>query len=243
MEKVAQRYVVHLDILGMRALSRRDHKEAWEMLSALEIALRKSTAISVEYKDVEGLIHVAELVHSVVFSDTIILYTDSCGRNEFISIFTAVLKIFAESIYLRVPVRIGVSKGIFYTDEQRSMYAGPALIEAYEIGEASQWLGIVLAPDVAKDAIQENLTGGNSKLVVEWDVPTKNGGVRAAVVNWPVAMKDNFKVNPPLTDRQLYQLFEEYFGPFDELGAAEAAKYRNTVDFLNVQYKLHVGDI
>ena len=239
METIAQRYVVHLDILGMRALSARDHREAWDMLSALEVGLRKSTNSTVFYEGFDGPAHIPELIMAVVFSDTIVLYSTSDSKKDFVATFIAALKIFAEALYLRVPIRIGISKGIFYSDEERSMYAGPALIEAYEIGEASQGIGIVLSDSVAEDARREDFRNGASKLVVEWDVPTKNGPIRAAVVNWPVALEKNFKIEPPITSEQFYQLFEEYFGPFSELREVDAGKYTNTVAFLNAQYVSH----
>ena len=239
MENAPQRYVAHLDILGMRVLTHRDHREAWHMLSALEIALKRSTQITIVAEDFDGPIHVPELVRSVVFSDTIVLYSEADLPRDFRAIFTAALNLFGQAMYLRVPIRIGISKGTFYSDEQRSMYAGPALIEAYDIGEKSQWLGIVLSDAVAKDAITHDMRKGNSRIVVDWDVPNKEGTLRASVANWPVALEHNFKIEPPITPQQLYSIFEEYYGPFVSLHESVAAKYINTVKFINAQYALH----
>ena len=190
-------------------------------------------------EDFDGPIHIPELVRSVVFSDTIVLYSNSDSPRDFRAIFLAVVNLFGQALHLRVPIRIGISKGIFYSDEQRSMYAAPALIEAYEIGEASQWLGIVLSESVAKDAITHDLRKGDSNIVIDWDVPTKNGAIRTSVANWPVALENNFKIEPPLTPEQLYQIFEKYYGPFSTLDKRDAAKYINTVEFINAQYALH----
>lgn len=223
----------------MRALTARDHLEAWLMLSALEIALTESTNITVIPKGFDAPIHVPELVKSVVFSDTIILYSNADSPSDFLAIYTAVVTLFGAALHRRVPIRIGISKGVFYSDEQRSMYAGPALIEAYDIGEASQWLGIVLSASVANDSITQNLRSGASKLVVDWDVHTKNGVVRSSVANWPVALKNNFKIEPPITPQQLYQVFEKYFESFSTLSKSVAAKYINTAKFINTQLSLH----
>ncbi len=239
MENASQRYLAHLDILGMRTLTARDHREAWLMLSALEIALTRSTMVTIVSERFDDPIHIPEMVKSVAFSDTIVLYTEADSPRDFHAIFTAVLNLFSKALHLRVPIRIGISKGLFYTDEQRSMYAGPALIEAYDIGEASQWLGIVLSEPVAQDAITQDLRKESTKMVVEWDVPTKNGTVRASVANWPVALEDSFKIKPPLTPQQLYSVFEEYYGPFARLRESDADKYINTVKFINEQYALH----
>ena len=209
------------------------------MLSALEIALTRSTNITILSKSFDDPIHVPELVKSVVFSDTIILYSNADSPSDFLAIYMAVVSLFGAALHLRVPIRIGISKGVFYSDEQRSMYASPALIEAYDIGEASQWLGIVLSASVAKESITQDLRSEASNLVVDWDVPTKNGAVRSSVANWPVALKNNFKIEPPITPQQLYKDFEEYFGSFSTLSKSAADKYINTAEFINTQLALH----
>lgn len=239
MENITNRYVVHLDILGMRVLVGRNHKEAWDMLSALEVALKNATNLSVAYKGFDGPAHIPELIRSVVFSDTVVLYSASDTVKDFIAAFTASVKLFAEALYLRIPVRIGISKGLLYTNETRSMYAGPALIEAYELGEKSQWLGVTVSEAVACDAARLDLRNGPSEMIVPWAIPTKSGPVSGHAVNWPVALASNFKVDPPISTEQLYQLFEEYFGPLDTLGESERLKYANTVEFLNAKHAAH----
>lgn len=239
MKNASQRYIVHLDILGMRTLTARNHLQAWEMLSALEIALSRSTQATIVSEKFDDPIHIPEQIKSVVFSDTIVLYTEADSPRDFHAIFAAVLNLFSKALHLCVPIRIGISKGLFYADEQRSMYAGPALIEAYDIGEASQWLGIVLSESVAKDAIEQDVRNGGTSLVVEWDVPTKKGPVKAFVANWPVALESSFKIRPPITPQLLYSIFEEYYGPFTALREPDKNKYINTVKFINQQHALH----
>ncbi|MES2739120.1 MAG: hypothetical protein V4672_22600 [Verrucomicrobiota bacterium] len=239
METTPQRYLAHLDILGMRTLTKQNHHAAWNMLSALETALLQSTPVTIKSDKFDDPIHIPDLIKSVMFSDTIIIYTESNTPRDFYAIFTAALNLFSKALYYRVPIRVGISKGIFHADKVRSMYAGPALIEAYDIGEASQWLGIVLSPSVAKDAIAQNLRRGNTSLVIDWELPTKEGTIRATVANWPVALESSFKITPPLTTQQLYSVFEEYYGPFSELHESVMNKYTNTVDFINEQYKLY----
>lgn len=239
MENAPQRYVAHLDILGMRALTIRNHHQAWEMLSDFETAGTTSTWVTIVSENFDDPIHIPELIKSVAFSDTIILYSNADSPRDCLAIFTAVVNIFSQALHLRVPIRIGISKGIFYANEQRSLYAGPALIDAYDIGEKSQWLGIVLSASVARDAISQNLRKGTSNIVVEWPVPTKTGAEKAFVANWPVALEDSFIIKPPITTEQLYQVFERYFGPFAELREDVAKKYINTVKFINEQYALY----
>lgn len=223
----------------MRTLTARNHLQAWEMLSKLEVALSSSTRLTIFPEMDDDPIHVPEQIKSVAFSDTIILYSEADSPRDFKAIFIAALNLFSKALHLRVPIRIGISKGLFYTDEQRSLYAGPALIDAYDLGEASQWLGIVLSESVANDAISQDVRNGGTNLVVEWDVPTKKGPVKAFVANWPVALESSFKIRPPITPQLLYSIFEEYYGPFTMLRESDADKYINTVKFINEQYALH----
>lgn len=233
------RYLAHIDILGMRKLTSKNHHEAWLTLSALVVALQESTSITIVSEKVDGAMHVPESIKCVVFSDTIVLYSAGDSARDFNAIFTTVLNLFSKALHYCVPIRVGMSKGIFYSDERLSMYAGPALIEAYDLGEASQWLGIVLSRPVAEDAIKQDLRSGATNMVVEWDVPTRNGPFRTFVANWPVALKSSFRTKDPFTSEMLYSVFQEYFGPFNELPESVMSKYSNTVDFINEQRALH----
>jgi hypothetical protein len=239
MKTSPQRYVAHLDILGMRELTRQNHHEAWSTLSALVVALHESIGITIISDKVDGPIHVPESIRSVMFSDTIVLYSAADSARDFHAMFTAVVSLFSKALHYSVPIRVGISKGIFYAEEKMSMYAGPALIEAHDLGEASQWLGIVLSKSVAEDAIKQDLRSGSTHMVIDWDVPTKNGAIHAFVANWPVALKSSFRTKPPLTSEMLYSVFEKYFGPFEELPESVLSKYVNTVRFINEQYALH----
>jgi hypothetical protein len=235
------RYVAHLDILGMSSIVARDHDEAWSMLSALVDARDKSTNVSLEFKNFGRLIHVPEHVKAITFSDTILLLTLGDTEADLRAITIAVTQIFCSALYKRVPLRAGVAKGIFYVNFERSMFAGPALIDAYHIGESAQWLGVGLSASVAGDAKALALTSGNSPVVVDWPVPTKCGVESQTVINWPALMANQLNVAPPFSAAAFYEIFEPTFGPFMSLGSDVRVKYENTVEFFNAQYAAHVA--
>jgi len=83
-------------------------------------------------------------------------------------------EIFHKAIYRCVPIRAGLSVGKFYFNDEKSMYAGPAFIEAYLVGEGSQWLGISLSDSIKDEALKLNLQTGGSNVVINWDIPLKN---------------------------------------------------------------------
>lgn len=121
------------------------------------------------------------------------------------------------------------------------MYAGPALIEAYRVGESAQWLGISLADSVREQALGLNMKSGQSNVVVEWPVPTKDGLQNRSVINWPAVVAHDFNVKPPITVQQFYKAFESTFGFFERLPLNVQAKYENTVRFVNDRLASHVA--
>ena len=114
---------------------------------------------------------------------------------------------------------------------QYLMYAGPALIEAYRIGESAKWLGISLSRSFQERA--------KSNLIIEWPVPVATGHDYRPVVNWPAAFEHDLKIQPPISTPQFYKAFELTFGPYELLTPEVQIKYKNTVDFFNEQLKQH----
>jgi hypothetical protein len=235
------RFVAHVDILGMSSIVERDYDEAWQMLTALVTARDDATNSTLDFIDRAERIHVPERVRSVTFSDTIVLFTREATDIDLRALIVTVMQLFASALYNRVPVRAGIALGPFYFNIDRSMYMGPALIEAYRIGESAQWLGVVFAPSLQGREKQIGLTSGSSPLIVEWSVPFKEGSRLMSVANWPAAMGKNFKVVPPLTVDQFYEIFEPTFGSLASLPPEVKAKYRHTVAFMNEQYSAHAG--
>jgi hypothetical protein len=148
-------------------------------------------------------------------------------------------EVFHKAFCRCVPVRIGLAAGQFRVDSSRSMFAGPALIDAYRSGEQAQWLGISLSDEMAKEALPLRMKTGGSNVVVPWKLPTKAGWVDRHVVNWPAVYSHDFKIKPPISIDQLYAGFLPAYGPFDRLPAAVQAKYRNTVEFVNRRLEIH----
>jgi hypothetical protein len=233
------RFVAHLDILGMSAIVGKDHDEAWEMLSALVDARDSASNTTLEFIDSAERVHVPERIRSVTFSDTIFLFTIGATDSDLRALVVTVTQIFYQALFNKVPIRAGIAFGTLYVNFEKSMYAGPALIDAYEVGESAQWLGIVFSKSLQGRENSLALSRGKSSIVVDWPVPLKQGAVDLSVVNWPAAVAHNFKVPPPLTTAQFYEIFEPTFGPISGLPQDVIAKYANTVDFINFQYAAH----
>lgn len=220
----------------MSVIVERNEDEAWEMLSALIKARDEATNVSIEFVGSAELLHVPEVLRSITFSDTIFLFTKGNSDNELKALIIAVSQIFCSALYNRVPIRAGIALGKLYVNFEKSMYAGPALIEAYRVGESAQWLGIVFSPSLGDRSKSLGLTSGKSNVVVDWHVPLKQGFVPRSVVNWPALMAHQLKAPPPFSTEAFYEIFEPTFGPLAEQTPDIVQKYANTVAFFNTLY-------
>ena len=80
------------------------------------------------------------------FSDTFIIFTRGSSEKEF-SLIEQVSRLFFQKLILsQIPVRGALTVGLLYTQQQKNIFLGEALIDAYEYGEKQDWLGFLLTP-------------------------------------------------------------------------------------------------
>ena len=236
------RIVAHIDILGMSQLVEKNFPGAWGVLSDLVNVREQAQAHEYEFVETSQRVRVFELIKIVTFSDTILIFTAGASDLELKSMIILASEIFHKALFSCVPVRVGIAVGEFWFNLDKSMYAGPALIEAYRAGEAAQWLGIVFAESAQELALALNMKSTGSDILVRWPIPEKNGERVGAVVNWPAIFAHDLKVEPPISVHQFYAAFERAFGPFDALPRGVQSKYENTVQFMNSQLELHLAN-
>lgn len=234
------RFVAHFDMLGMRALTKRDPDLAWEKLFALSRAREEMLKnLDIERVDTNQLI--TDQVQAFTFSDTIVAFSKSNEENDALAIIILTTELFVRAaLDYGVPLRGGIAHGRFVFNHDLNLFSGPALVEAYELGESSQWLGIVLDDHTA--TVFSQLPAGRSlrgrEVVVPWDIPCKDGALRRCiVVNWPETHYQKYAAPVPLTVEAFYKPFVELFGPLEDLDSSVAAKYVNTVTFFNEHYR------
>ena len=235
------RFVAHIDILGMEQLMEKNPEEAWQVLSGLSIAREHIHGIEVEFADKGKKSTVANEVFSVMFSDTIVFFTKGDSDEELSLIVLAVSELLHKAILHFVPVRAGIARGQFFFNIEKSMYAGPALIEAYHLGENAQWIGIVVDESIFSAANRIPLKSGHSSVVIKAKIPHKQSLVDGYAVNWPAAYAHDLKVKPPVSVDLFYSMFSSWFGPFESLGENEQKKYIHTVEFMNQMLLEHLA--
>jgi hypothetical protein len=229
-----RRFVAHIDILGMRAMVRRDAEQAWKVLSGLANVRDHIGSLEIARISAGSRELLAQRVFSVMFSDTIVLFTKTEEDDDLQAILVACAELLHKAMCAFVPVRIGLAEGQFFFNLESSMYAGPALIEAYEIGEAAQWLGIATTESICRQAKAANFGSGTDDIVIPAQIPTKQGTVPGYAMNWVAVFRHDFKVPHPIPVELFYSQFAHAFGPFTDLGPTERQKYINTTDFINL---------
>jgi hypothetical protein len=228
-----ERYVAHLDILGMSAIVERNFELAWKNLSALVEVRDRVLSYELEFTDLGGRLPASDYVQMVTFSDTIVLYTEDGAQHSYLALLVLINEIFHKALCSCIPIRAGIAFGKFYVNTKKSMFAGPALIEAYRVGEEAQWLGIALADSLRASQHRLMFAKQGKSLFADWDVPIKAGVKNRKVLNWPFAYQDDLTASPPISVSQFYQAFESTFGAFEQLEASVQQKYVNTVHFMN----------
>lgn len=232
------RFVAHFDMLGMGALTKRNPGLAWEKLSALCHARHERLSLGIQRLDTNELI--TDQIRTFTFSDTVIAFSKGSTENDALAIIKLMTELFTYSLHLCVPLRGGISHGQFTFNLELNLFSGPALVNAYELGESAQWLGVVLDP-YTTNAVSQLPIGnsfGSKGSIVEWDVQCKDGSVcRRNVVNWPESHSGSYDGPVPLTVESFYAPFQSLFGPYEELCPDVAAKYANTVAFFNEHFE------
>jgi|SRR5271163_213677 len=235
-ERVANnRYVAHVDMLGMSHLTLANPQLAWAAVSKMAEAKKRVFRLSFTVNGHE--VAIRDHVAAFTFSDTILLFTKGDEEADLRAMLIVCLELFAQVLTGSIPVRIGIAHGLFVFNQDEDLFVGPPLVQAYEIGEAAQWVGAVVENSVV-DRIgnlrPQFLSSDQLPLIVEWDVPTKGETtIRRPVLAWPRSHRGNFTIPPPISLGAFYSAFEQLFGPLANLQPRERSKYSNTVSFVN----------
>jgi len=227
------RFVAHFDMLGMKYLTKQNPDLAWKKLSALSNAKAKRLTLEIQRLDTKESIK--NQISTFTFSDTIIAFSKGSTENDVLSMLILMTELFTYSLHLSIPLRGGIAHGRFCYDYDLNLFSGPALVDAYSLGESAQWLGIVLDNNTAEavSSLQNGKPFGSKTIVLPWDVPCKDCKIRRMVVNWPASHRNTYTGPIPITAEDFYAPFESLYGPYSSLMPNDAAKYLNTVDFFN----------
>lgn len=227
------RFVVHMDILGMSHLVRLDPELAWQALTALVEARDHVGKYQLTFLDTAERTLVGERVNAVTFSDTIVLFTKSDELVDLRTILVVATEIFNKALATCIPMRVGIAHGTFFFNLEDSMYAGPAFIEAYELGESAQWIGLTTSEAVYRLAGEAAIKSRSESVIIPAMIPLSAGEYSGYAINWPAILERKAGVSLPITAEQFYSGFSQYFGPYTGLTPRARVKYENATKFFN----------
>ena len=226
-------FVAPVDMLGMKHAVLRDPARAWESL--LKLAGITHRVLDTGLKIMPTGQIVFGRVRAILYSDTVILFTEGEDEGDLWAIVLLTSQLFADALASALPLRGGIAHGQYFLDPFRNLILGLPLVEAYQVGCEAQWLGLIIDGAVADRANELRIRAGDGgPAVVDWQVPLRDGEtIKRSVVNWPRVFRHGFKTQPPFSAEQIYEAFTPIFGRFEEQDPTVRAKYENTAEFVN----------
>ncbi len=162
---LSKRWLCYVDLLGFKDLVQ---EKGWiPVFAAYSKALETLHAFK-SYRD---------LASYVWFSDTFIMYTPDDSRESYISIEQKARHFVYFLITGNIPLRGSISCGEYYADQKNGIYFGKALIEAYEYGEAQDWIGLIQCPSTISKLTEYGLDVRLQMNFPFWRVPFKSNAM------------------------------------------------------------------
>ena len=170
-----KRWVAYFDLLGTKELIRSNR--------IFEVFVAYAQAI----EHVSRELHQTNTVQHAWFSDTFLMYSDDDSASGF-TVMDHVARWFIQHLVTRkIPVRGAISSSDFYADRNHGMFFGKALVEAYEYGEAQDWIGYLLCPSAVIRLDEVGLPANERLNYAYADIPYKKPP-KNAVLNLPACI-------------------------------------------------------
>ena len=171
-------------------------------------------------------------------SDSILIWTNDSREDSLVDLIKAVQMLMSIAMSLGIPLRGSISKGEIEVLENKNVLSiiGKGLVYAYEAENKQEWSGCLLSSEIIKYLRSfQNIVmqiDGPSKieklksLVVETEIPIKNGSICGFAVNWTDMIN--------LTEEQIVDSFSKHNKRVNETEKQTEAieeKIKNTLIF------------
>lgn len=158
------------------------------------------------------------------FSDTFIIYSRG-GRDKDFSNIESISRLFFQHLVLnKIPVRGSLTFGKLYSQQERNIFIGPALIDAYKYGEGQNWLGFILTPTAMEQMDKVGLSVRERSFYRE----VLNNNILKEGIKGPVYA---YAFNNGLVNGK-NPLLKALYAMKDNVGPEYENKYQNTIDFI-----------
>jgi len=123
-------------------------------------------------------------IQQAYFSDTFILWMDY-DAFRLPAFFEMCCDLFCHSLSLGIPIRGGIGVGDAHMDKKKSIYLGPALIDAALAESAQLWLGVSCGVTFNQDEYRGPLDPRTVLAYKEHQNPEKQYKIPGLVLDWP----------------------------------------------------------
>jgi hypothetical protein len=176
---LSKRWLGYFDLLGVKVLQKSENQ--------ISIFVALSSAIN-KFKE---RVTTWDNIGYAWFSDTFIFYAADDSKESAAAVDCISRWFFYFLITGGMPVRGAISCGLFYSDKANELFFGEALIEAYEYGEAQDWIGFILCPSAEEKLKQLGLPAEHRLNYSYEDIPY-NKQTRNLKQNLPACIIGNW---------------------------------------------------
>lgn len=172
------------------------------------------------------------------FSDTFLIYTENDSPADFVAMDSFSRWFVYFLVMNQIPVRGAIACGDFYADREHNLYFGKALVEAYEYGEAQDWIGYLLCPSAVRRLNAVGLPADERLNYAFSKVPFKaEKKPQDATTHFPCCILGEWvKINGK---NQCLDRLREMMGRVTDEKIKQ--KYKNTIDFVESNARLVKG--
>jgi hypothetical protein len=175
--------------------------------------------------------------HFYTFSDSIIITVNVAEMNSLINLCGIVGDLFSYALEKKILFRGSISMGQFHSDEEGKIIIGPAIDDAAEWYNQSDWAGVNLTPKTSfwvDELIELNKSMDLSiiqKIIKKYAVPMKKTNpISLWVVSWP-SIYLNFDIKGKTLNKDKLRLKLLSMFSNTNIGLAEQSKFYNTLSF------------
>jgi hypothetical protein len=227
----SKRFIAFFDIMGFKEMVMRENHD--KILNMMKELKKFISSIESCYSGIPGkggkikTKFIEERVQTVLFSDSILIFTDS-GTKEMAESLIYHCNLFIQyCAKSKIPIKGALSFGKFTSDFNQSIFLGQPLIDAFLLQEELQMYGAILDFNIERKLKELKFDFPNSNELIKYKAPTKSGKINHYCLNW-VNDKD-FKVKQSVQN-------------IDNIYTVVSGKPRlyidNTLDFLEHIIKL-----
>jgi len=143
-EKTCNRYIAYIDLFGFKDIIQNDTHN--EILKKLEMLKKATENVDNElYENQKQLLKIeSNQTKSVVFSDSIILFSRESTIEDFFKIISDSYSIRKMAIKNNIAIRVAISYGKITCDFEKSLFLGQPINDAFLLLEDLFYLSIIL---------------------------------------------------------------------------------------------------